>query len=146
MKKGIFFFLIAVAALCYAAVSVSVHAAGPNIKEGQWEITTDLEIPGMSSDMPQQSFTHTECLNNDDYVPQGSQNKGAGGDCEIKNVRTSGDTVSWTMHCNTGQGNMDGEGTITYRGDTFEGTINTVMQGGMKMTQHLQGRRIGDCN
>lgn len=145
MQKYILFFLTAVTALCFLTVSVPVHAGEPNIREGKWEITTELEIPGMSSDMPQQRFTHTECLKKDDYVPQGSQNKGAGGNCEIKDVRTSGDTVSWTMHCDTGQGDMDGEGTITYRGDTFEGTINTVMQGGMKMTQHLQGRRIGGC-
>ena len=51
MKKGIFFFLIAVAALCDAAVSVPVHAAGPNIQEGQWEIPAELEMPGMPDNM-----------------------------------------------------------------------------------------------
>lgn len=145
MQKRVFPILIVVTALYCWAVSVPVQAGGPNIREGKWEITTELEIPGMSSDMPQQSFTHIECLNKDDYVPQGSQTKGAGGNCVIKDVRTSGDTVSWTMHCNTGQGEMKGKGSITYNGDTFEGTMNSVMPG-MEMIQHLQGRRIGDCD
>ncbi len=145
MKKLVIFFLTAVTALYFLVVSVPVHAAGPNIREGKWEITTKIEIPGMSADMPQQSFVHKECLTKDDFVPEGSRTKGAGGNCEIKDVRTKGDTVSWTMQCNTGQGVMDGKGSITYSGDTFEGTINTVMQGGMKMTQYLTGRRIGDC-
>ncbi|MFO7931617.1 MAG: DUF3617 domain-containing protein [Thermodesulfobacteriota bacterium] len=144
MKKGIFFFLIAVAALCYAAVSVPVHAAGPNIKEGQWEITTELEMPGMPDNMPQKRFSHKECLSKDDYVPQGSQSSAPGGDCEIKDIRTNGDTVSWTMQCDTGHGQMNGEGTITYSGDTLKGTIKMLMQG-VQTTQHLQGRRIGDC-
>lgn len=146
MKKRVILLLAAVTALCFLSVSVPVHAAGPDIREGKWEITTKLEIPGMSADMPQQTFIHKECLAKDDFVPQGSRTKGAGQNCEIKDVRTSGDTVSWTMHCDTGQGGMDGKGSINYRGDTFEGTINTVMQGGMKMIQHLQGRRVGDCD
>lgn len=80
--------------MCYAAVSVPVHAAGPNIKEGQWEITTELEMPGMPDNMPQKRFSHKECLSKDDYVPQGSQSSAPGGDCEIKDIRTNGDTVS----------------------------------------------------
>ncbi|MFP4036958.1 MAG: DUF3617 domain-containing protein [Desulfobacteraceae bacterium] len=87
---------------------------------------------------------HTECLTEDNYVPRGSKAGGFGGDCEIRDVRITGDTVSWTMQCNTGQGEMNGEGSITHNGDTFEGTIKTSMSG-MEMTQHLQGRRIGEC-
>ena len=144
MQRAILFFLIAVVAICFMAVPLTVHASGPSIQEGKWEIITKMEMPGMPSDMPQQTFVHTECLTKDDYVPQGSQTSGSGGDCEIRDVRTSGDTVSWTMHCNTGQGEMNGEGSIAYSGDTFKGTIKTVMPA-MEMTQHLQGRRIGNC-
>ncbi|MFW6297138.1 MAG: DUF3617 domain-containing protein [Desulfosalsimonas sp.] len=144
MKKAIFFLLIAVASLCYTAVSVPVHAAGPNIQEGQWEITTELEMPGMPDNMPQKKSTHKECLNKDNYVPQGQQNSGSGGDCEIKDIRTNGDTVSWTLQCDTGQGKMNGEGSITYSGDSLKGTIKMLMQG-MEITQHLQGRRVGAC-
>ena len=145
MKKLLIFLLITVTALCFMGLFAPVHAAGPDLQKGKWEITTKMEIPDMPAGMPQQTFVHTQCLTNDDYVPKSSRTQGAGGNCDIKNVRTDGDTVSWTMHCDTGQGEMNGEGSITYSGNTFEGTIKVDMQGGMKMIQHLKGRRIGAC-
>jgi len=144
MQKGFWVFLCTMAVLGLMVAAASVSAAGPNIQEGKWQITTKVDMPGMPADMPQQTFTHTECLTKDDYVPRGSQTSGSGGDCEIRDVRRDGNTVTWTMHCNTGQGEMNGKGSITYNGDSFEGTIESVMSG-MQMTQHLNGQRIGDC-
>ena len=99
-------------------------------------------MPGVPGDMAKRTFKRTECLTKENYVPQGSKVGGSGRECEISDVRVSGDTVSWTMQCNTGQGTMNGEGSITYYGDTFEGTMNSVMSG-MKLTQHPQGKRVG---
>jgi hypothetical protein len=131
-------------ATCIAFLAGSASAAGPDMQPGLWKITTRMQLPGMPSDMPQQSFEHTECLTENDFVPHGRKSRASGGDCEISDVRTDGDTVSWTMRCDTGQGEMNGKGSITYKGDTFEGRIKTVMPG-MEMVQHLKGERIGDC-
>ena len=144
MKKCILFFITALAFIYFMTVPAPADASEPNIQEGMWELTTKIEMDGMPSDMPRQEFVHTQCLTRDDYVPQGPQTSGSSGDCEIRDVRTSGDTVTWTMRCDTGQGEMTGKGRITYSGAAFEGRIDVVMSG-MKMKQHLKGRRIGDC-
>ncbi len=146
MRKAIFFLAIPAALIIGITMTcVKVQASGPHMQEGKWEITTKVEMPGMPADMPQQTFKHKECLTEDNYVPQGAKAGGSGGECEISDGSINGNTVSWTMQCNTGQGVMNGEGSITYNGDTFEGTIKSVMSG-MEMTNHLQGRRIGDCD
>jgi hypothetical protein len=144
MKKGILFFITALAFISIMTVPASADASEPNIQEGMWELTTKIEMDGMPSNMPRQEFVHTQCLTRDDYVPRGPQTSGSSGDCEIRDVRTSGDTVTWSMRCITGQGEMTGKGRITYSGAAFEGRIDVVMPG-MKMKQHLKGRRIGDC-
>ena len=142
--KRVLFFIFAMAVISFMTAAVPADASEPNIREGKWEITTKVEMEGMPSNMPQQKFVHTQCLTRDDYVPRGPKTGASSGGCEIRDVRTSGDTVTWTMHCNTGQGQMKGKGRITYSGDRFEGRIEAVMSG-MKMTQLLEGRRIGDC-
>ena len=44
---------------------------------------------------------------------------------------------------------MDSIGKITYKKDTFYGTMNTTVKssdrGMMDMMQRISGRRIGDC-
>lgn len=130
--------------IAFFTLNCSPSSAGPNIEAGKWEITSKIEVPGMPENMPQNTFTQTQCLTKDDYVPRGSKNQ-SGQDCRIEDVQTSGNTVTWTMHCNSAQGQMDGEGEITYHGDTFEGTIKMMTQGG-EMIQHMNGRRIGDCD
>jgi hypothetical protein len=44
---------------------------------------------------------------------------------------------------------MESVGTITYKGDKFEGTIKTTIKdpqaGKMTMVQRMIGKRIGDC-
>ncbi len=124
-------------------LSGSVSAGGPNLEPGKWEITTKVNIPGMPAEMANREFVHTQCLTEEDFVPRGSQSRS--GDCEIRDMKQKGDTVTWTMHCNTGQGKMTGKGRITYSGDTFEGDMTTMMPG-MEMKQQMKGRRIGACD
>jgi hypothetical protein len=101
-----------------------------------------MEMPGMQMNMP--PMTHTQCITENDYVPQTSQ---PGEECKITKTRVSGDTVTWTMHCRGEGGEMNGTGKVTYRGDTFEGKISMSMApSGMSMTIYTNGRRIGDCD
>ena len=133
--------LLAVSVIMLTAVSFALAGSKPNVKEGKWQVTTRMEMPGMQMSMP--PMTHTQCITQDDYVPQTSQ---PGQDCEITKTRISGDTVTWTMHCRSPEGEMKGNGTVTYRGDSFEGKISMSMpQAGMEMTIYTSGRRIGDC-
>lgn len=47
------------------------------------------------------------------------------------------------MKCR-GQSQVQGNGRITYHGDTFEGKMMMTTPAG-KMIQHMSGTRIGEC-
>ncbi len=122
-----------------ACASFSFAGSAPNMQEGLWEITSKMEMPGMPMNMP--PSTHTQCITDENLVPRGSQESG---ECTITETNVKGDTVTWTMECDTPEGKTRATGKITYQGDTFKGTIKMTMQG-MEMTQHLSARRIGNC-
>jgi hypothetical protein len=104
-----------------------------------------MQVPGMPPDMPQMKNTQIQCLTKKDFVPQSSQ---PGQECKITERKVVGNTVTWVMVCTNQGGDMKGTGKVTYKGDTFEGTMKMVMpqQGNMEVTSHVSGRRIGDCN
>ena len=132
-RKGFFSVLIAVSFM-FAGFAL---AGGVNMKPGLWEITTKINMPGMS--MPPQ--TTTQCLTKDDLVPKStSPNQ----ECKITDMKTSGNTVTWTMKCSGQGGESTATGEVTYNGDTYEGTM-VMTQNGTKITMHMTGRRIGDC-
>ena len=132
--------LFAAAIILLVAISISCADSGLNMKEGLWEITTKMQMQGM--DMP--PAKHTQCITKSDLVPQGSQQQGQ--ECEITDVKKSGNTVTWTMKCTGQGGEVIGTGEITYSGDSFKGTMTITMpQANMEMTSNLSGKRIGKC-
>ncbi len=122
------------------ALSAGAAWAGPQMNPGKWEITTKTEMAGM----PAQSLTHTQCITNDDLVPMSGD---ANNNCKVKNMKTSGNTVSWEMTCEGQGGGMDGTGEVTYTGDTMEGKMEMKIRGmDMKVKNTLSGKRIGPCD
>ena len=121
--------------------------AGVNLHEGLWEITTKIEMPGMPMQMPARK--HTQCLTKKNMlktmVPREQAQEE---ECKITDTKISGNTITWVMKC-SGEDAVEATGKITYRGDTFEGTItmisNDPKEGKMKMIHHISGRRIGEC-
>lgn len=114
--------------------------AAPNMKEGLWEITSTVNMPGMS--MPPNSFD--QCITQQNLVPQNNQ---PNQECSIINVKQQGDRVLWTLRCTTPGGNMEGNGQITYKGNTFSGDMQMTISGqhGMQINTHMEGQRIKDC-
>jgi hypothetical protein len=114
------------------------------MQDGKWEITSKVEMEGMPMAMP--ATKYTQCITKKDIVPQKVEKNQ---DCKITDTKVSGDTVSWTMQCKSKEGTMDSNGKITYKKDTFDGTMHTTVNnpgsGKMQMTQRMSGRRIGDC-
>ena len=114
-------------------------AEAQNMKEGLWQITMTIEMPGMPMQMPPQTYTH--CLTKKDMVPQkGEPNQ----ECRMVKRDIEGDTVTWVMECKTSEGTAVFNGKVTYKGDSFEGIIK-MKQSGMEMTQNLKGKWIGEC-
>ena len=123
-------------------LSFGVAFAGPNLSPGNWEITTETEMPGMPMTAP--PVTHTQCLDQGELVPQ---SEGAGQECHVSDIQVSGDTVSWKIVCGGQGGQMEGTGRITYSGDHLEGVMEMVITGaGMQVKNKIHGRRIGDCD
>ena len=142
MKK----IILIVAVVCIAVPPI--FAASPNMQEGKWEITIKMEMAGAPFSMP--PMVHTQCIsksdlqNNRKTLPSTAKNDK---DCEIKDYKASGNTVTWTMQCKDG---TTGSGEIVYKGASYSGTmqIETIdkRHGRSKIVQHIDAKRIGDCN
>ncbi|GAB6905272.1 conserved exported hypothetical protein [Desulfosarcina cetonica] len=109
-----------------------------DLREGQWEITSKVEMQGMS--IPPMTFT--QCITQANAVPQGDTSGQA--DCKVVEMKIVDNTVNWTMVCNGQGGQMTSKGTITYQGDRFEGQMTTETMG-MTTLAKMSGKRIGDC-
>ena len=131
------------AAVLFITLCLSTaFAAGPNMNPGKWEITTQTEMTGMPMSIP--PVTHTQCITGDELVPQSQD---ANSECVVSDMEIKGDTVSWKIVCSGANGGMEGTGTVTYSGDTMEGTMDMVIQGaGMHVINKISGKRIGDCD
>lgn len=120
------------------------ESGGPNLKEGLWEITVTMEMKGMPMQMPTQKFT--QCITKDRTVPH---KEDPGQECKIVKNEVKGDTVTWAVECKTPEGTVVSDGTVTYKGDTFDGVTRVSMpdsmHGKMLMTQRMKGKWVGKC-
>jgi hypothetical protein len=124
---------------------MALAAQGPNVREGQWDTTIKVEMPGMPMDVP--PFTTSSCITKKDLVPKAQQ---PGQDCKTLKQEVKGDTVEWTVQCKDASGmTMDGAGSAVYKGDTYSGEMTLTMSGAghpsIQMKYTLNGKRTGDC-
>lgn len=136
------------AALSLVVVFVPVIAmAEPNpLKPGLWEMTVQMEMPGMPQGMPPQVFKH--CLTEKDVVPHKAR---PGEDCKMTSYKLKGTSITWSMRCtHKDGGEADIEGNGTYTNDSFQGTVQSKMKGGkgdgMAMTMKMNSKRLGPCD
>lgn len=142
MKVSIFAVFVIILALFWC---IGVQAAEPNMKDGLWEITTKMEMKGMPGNIPP-SVTK-QCLTKKDSVPQGKEKNP---NCKMTDQKVSGNTVTWTMVCKEKEGTVESKGSITYKGDTFDGTTTTVIKDKTRKAQQfstkMSGKRLGPCD
>jgi hypothetical protein len=115
-----------------------------DFQPGKWQVTSKVEMPGMPAPMP--PVTVNQCMTEQEPVPTKSARGQA---CEILEMNTEGNTVSWKMKCSEPGGESEGSGRITYHGDSFEGSILTKVGGpgsDMVVTTRVSGKRLGDCD
>ena len=119
--------------------------AGPQ-RPGKWEITTQMDMPGMS--VP--ANTTTICIspkdaeNPDKAVPHPQSRPGHENNCKVSDYKVDGNKVSWTMKCE-GDHPMSGAGEITYSADSYTGLFKINAQG-RDMAIKYNGKRLGDCD
>lgn len=127
--------------LCASSLALPCIAAQP-AREGLWEYTTRMEMPGL----PNQPMSQRICLSAKDMEegPMPKDDK-----CKLKNYKLTGNTASWQMECQ-GDNKMSGEGKITFTSDTsYAGEtrmqIQVKGQPPMEMHQKFSAKRLGDC-
>ncbi len=137
MKKSLIIFIVFISMLWTAS-------ALAELKEGLWEITTQVEMKGVPHSIP--PATVRQCITKSNPVPQ---NKDKNIDCKTVNVKTSGDTVSYTVECKGSGQEVQTSGTTTYTDKSMNGTSTTSVkmkgQPDIKMTSKIKGKYLGPC-
>jgi Protein of unknown function (DUF3617) len=145
MMRSIGILLLGSAAfmLALSALRADEHTMRP----GEYEMTTQMQMEGMNREIPPTTFRH--CFSADDVkdwrrIAQENQRKSS--DCEIKDMKTSGNHVSWSMTCKSG---AKGTAEVEHRADGYDMTMNMETPGGsrgpMKMKMRTTAKRVGDC-
>ncbi len=129
------------AMLCLSLSSFSAYAASGEY----WEVTTKMDMPGMPIQMP--AMTMKVCIpagseRNPQYMQQKKDNK-----CQMTDIKTSGNKVTWKATCNERGETMTGTGEITHEGNSsYHGTMHlkgTTHGQAIDMTQNYSGRKVG---
>lgn len=124
-------------------------AAAPDFKEGEWGTRYRMEMVGAPFPMPPITVRKTACLTRSNYVPDTAQQ---GQDCKVSDQKVSGNTVTWTMHCKTPQGSIEGQGKISYKKESYSGTMEARFTGvdmsaaPMTYRYTMEGERLGACS
>lgn len=140
----------------FCALIVAPLLSQGQMKPGRWEVTTQMDMPGMPVKMP--AMTQTRCVtpeqakNPGDTVDPGGRGRG-NNNCKTSDYKVDGNKVTWKMAC-TGAEAMTGDGEMVFNGDSYAGKMTMTMpaQGagrgalGGPMTLLMSGKRIGECD
>jgi uncharacterized protein DUF3617 len=138
------------AAVVALSAPLVAQGQGPR-RDGNWQVTMEMEMVGMPQRMP--PTTITQCVTKADaadpqkMVPQGPGRGAVSPECTVSDYKVEGDTVSWSMKCE-GQNPMTGAGEFVYTADTYNGTITMNMERAgqpFSMNMKYSGKRLGDC-
>lgn len=120
------------------------------MQPGLWEMTTQMQMPGMPYQMPTQTFRR--CITQADLDKyHGVPKPETHGDmtCTMQKFDRTGNTLSYTMKCTGKSGDMQFEGsTIMDSPDAYHGTMHmtgTADGHPMDMMGQTAGKRVGDC-
>ena len=131
---------VAVALLVCTAIAYGAAAQQNPMRPGRWEVTAQMEMPGMQ--MP--AMKNSQCITQQQIdspthaVPTGPDSK----DCKVSDYKVSGNTITWNMAC-ASQG-MTGSGELKFNGDAYEGLVKIMAQQ-REMNMKFNGKRVGDC-
>ena len=132
-----------------AALAVCAALFAQGRRDGQWEITMKMEMPGMPMAMPPivttKCITPAEAADPLKAMPQGGRGgRGPEPKCTTSDYKMEGNKATWAMKCE-GAMAMTGTGEITYSENAYTGLMKMDMGGGRGMTMNYSGKRLGEC-
>src|SRR5262249_31422284 len=110
----------------------------------KWQMTMEMEMPGMPVKMPPMTFTH--CVTKEQAedpqaaIPKSSRDSG----CKYTDVKVDGSTVSWKVECEKSK--MTGSGEVTYTADSYNGKADMKMNGQEEVHAKYSGKYLGACD
>jgi hypothetical protein len=140
-----------VSVIVLALFAAAVVLAQSGMRPGQWEVTTQMQMPNMPAGFQMPAMKMTQCVTPEqakdpaNTVPrQAGRGRGGKDDCKVSDLKTTGNTVTWSIAC-TSPDKVTGTGEMTLAGDdSYSSTMKMVMAQG-EMTMKATGKRIGDC-
>ena len=128
----------------WSALAAALIATGAQAAPGEyWEINTKMEMPGMPMAMP--AITAKVCVpTGSEKNPQHMQPKDS--KCQMNDVKTSGNKVSWKVTCVERGETMTGTGEAVHERDSYRGTMHMKGNSGghaIDMTQTYSGKKVG---
>jgi hypothetical protein len=131
--------------LLLPALALSPQAlAGPDIREGLWEVSVQAEAGGQP--LTAAPMVVRQCINNQSVQDLMAQMGGAGA-CQMSDFQQTGNHARWNIAC-SGAMEVSGTGETEITGDQFTGRMNLVvtMSGqSLPMVQSFQAKRVGEC-
>lgn len=137
MKKNV----VVLAAVAVVALSCSNVFAANEMREGKWEITSSVDMPGMPVKMKPTVVIH--CYTKEDVKDEKKVVANKNRDCTVTDMKKSGNKVNWKMKC-TGKSKGTFSGETIFGKDFYESTMNMQSEG-RSMTTKSKAKRIGDC-
>lgn len=133
-------FILVVLALAIAIPALA--ADRPPQRPGNWEMTMQMDMPGMPFKMPPVKMTI--CITEEDLK---DPNKAVPGDpkskCTVNDYKIDGNKVTWTVDCPKQK--MKGEGEATYTENSFTANVHMTMED-REMTAKYSGKWKGECS
>lgn len=117
-----------------------------NLVDGYWETYVTIRVQG--GILPVPVIKSSKCITHRDPLPNSTQSSMR---CQISDQKIAGNDVSWHLQCVDDKGKMEGQGKITYAGETFSGGMDVSVEesgGGrhMKMQYAMRGNRVSACD
>jgi hypothetical protein len=127
-----------IAALACAADAFAQHPMRP----GRWEVTMQMEMPGMPMQMPptktSQCITAEQLKEPNSALPSGAANPNA---CKITDHKVAANIVTWKVAC-SGAEAMSGSGEMKFDGDAYTGVMKMSADRGLPVNGDAR-RRAG---
>jgi hypothetical protein len=133
MKKSVI-------AVLFALVLPATCCAADTMRDGNWELITTMDMPGMPMQMPPTKVTH--CYSKEDVKDQ-KKTITTDKNCTVTDLKQSGNKVAWKMKC-TGKNAGEFSGETVFKGDAYDSTMKMQTQG-QTMNMKVKARRLGNC-
>jgi hypothetical protein len=121
--------------------------AAPSINPGDWEYTMKMKIEGLGIPLPQIPVTFTGCITQSNPTVETPEMKKAG--CKIMNQKISGNNVTYTGRCASGDSVTDTNFKMNFQGNSMTGTFDQVSKFRGKVqstsTGTISSKRLGPC-